>query len=71
MSLGISMDELDKIEKHRLADPMECFSDMLTYWQKNPTPQSPVNWATLVKVLRSNYVGETNLSYTIQKEKKL
>ena len=29
VSLGISMGVLDGIEKHRLADPLECFSDVI------------------------------------------
>ena len=66
VSLGISMGVLDGIEKHRLADPIECFSDVFTYWQQQSTPQSPANWTTLVAVLRSNYVGEEELSDTIQ-----
>ena len=66
MSLGISMGVLDGIEKHRLADPLECFSDVFTCWQQQSTPQSPANWASLVAVLRSNYVGEEKLSDIIQ-----
>ena len=66
LSLGISSSVLDGIEKHRRGDPLECFSDVFTYWQQQSTPQSPANWATLVTVLRSNYVGEEELSVTIQ-----
>ena len=66
VSLGIDMVVLDSIEKHRCADPLECFSDVFTHWQHHSTPQSPANWATLVTVLRSNYVGEEELSDTIQ-----
>ena len=66
VSLGISMGVLDGIEKRRLADPLECFSDVFTYWQQQSTPQTLANWATLVTVLRSNYVGEEELSDTIQ-----
>ena len=66
LSLGISSSVLDGIEKHRRGDCLECFSDVFTYWQQQSTPQSPANWATLVTVLRSNYVGEEELSDTIQ-----
>ena len=66
MSLGISSSVLDGIDQHRRGDPLECFSDVFTYWQQQSTPQSPANWATLVTVLRSNYVGEEVLSDTIQ-----
>ena len=66
VSLGMDQSQLDGINMHRLADPLECFSDVFTYWQQQSTPQSPANWATLVTVLRSNYVGEEELSDTIQ-----
>ena len=68
VSLGIDQSQLDAINMHRLADPLECFSDVFTCWQQQSTPhvQSPANWATLVTVLRSNYVGEEELSDNIQ-----
>ena len=66
VSLGIDQSQLDAINMHRLADPLECFSDVFTCWQQQSTPQSPANWTTLVAVLRSNYVGEEELSDTIQ-----
>ena len=66
VSLGMDQSQLDAINMRRLADPLECFSDVFTYWQQQSTPQSPANWATLVTVLRSNYVGEEELSDTIQ-----
>ena len=65
-SLGISMGVLDGIDKHRRGDPLECFGNVFTCWQQQSTPQSPANWATIVTVLRSNYVGEEELSDTIQ-----
>ena len=66
VSLGIEQNDLDAIDQHRRGDPLECFSDVFTCWQQQSTPQSPANWATLVAVLRSNYVGEEELSDTIQ-----
>ena len=66
VSLGIDQSQLDAIDLYRRGDPLKCFSDVFTYWQQQSTPQSPANWATLVTVLRSNYVGEEELSYTIQ-----
>ena len=38
VSLEISMGVLDGIEKHRRGDPLECFSDVFTYWQQQSTP---------------------------------
>ena len=62
VSLGIEQSQLDAINMHRLADPLECFSDVFTCWQQQSTPQSPANWATLVAVLRSNSVAEEALA---------
>lgn len=64
--LGISSSALDGIEKRRRGDCHECFGDVFTHWQQLSTPQSPANWATLVTVLQSNYVGEEELSDTIR-----
>ena len=66
LSLGISSSILDGIEKHRRGDCLECFSDVFTCWQQQSTPRSPANWTSLVAVLRSNSVGEEELSDTIQ-----
>ena len=66
VSLGISTSILDGIEKHRRGNCLECFSDVFTCWQQQSTPQSPANWTALVNVLRSNSVGEEELSDTIQ-----
>ena len=64
--LGISSGILDGMEKHRRGDCLDCFSDMFTYWQQHSTPQSPANWASLVAVLGSNYVGEEELSDAVR-----
>ena len=67
LSLGISSSVLDGIDQHRRGDCLECFSDVFTCWQQQSTPpQNPANWPTLVTVLRSNYVGEEELSDTIR-----
>ena len=66
LSLGISPDDLDGIDKHRRGDCFECFGDVFTHWQQHSTGQSPANWATLVAVLKSNYVGEEELSDAVR-----
>ena len=66
VSLEMDQSQLDGIEWHRRGDCLECFSDVFSYWQQQSTPQSPANWATLVTVLRSNYVGEEVLADYIQ-----
>ena len=69
VSLGISMEVLNGFDQQRHGDPIACFEDVFTYWhaQQQPTLKS-LNWKTIVTVLRSNYVGENNLSCTIEKE---
>ena len=64
--MGISSSILDGIDQHRRGDCLDCFSDVFTFWQQQSTPQSPANWATLVAVLRSNYVGEETLGDILQ-----
>ena len=64
LSLGIDQSQLDAINMHRLASPLECFSDVFTYWESNP--QRPTTWNTLLGVLRSNSVGEKTLSDSIE-----
>ena len=66
VSLGMEQNDLDTFDRHRRGNALDCFSDVFTYWQQQCTPQSPANWATLVAVLRSNYVGEEELSDTIR-----
>ena len=38
-------------KKHR--NLQECFAEVFDHWQKNPTPQRPFCWDTVVKVLKS------------------
>ena len=66
LSLGMEQSQIDAINMRRLAEPLECFSDVYTHWQRQSSPQSPTTWNTLVAVLRSNYVGEEKLGDTIE-----
>ena len=66
VSLGIEQSQVDAINMHCCGNPLECFSEVFTCWQQQSTPQNPANWATLVTVLCSSYVGEKELSDTIQ-----
>ena len=67
VALGIDAAVLDGFKMHRGGDPLECFSDVFTYWQQHSTPQRPADWSTLADKLRSNYVGEEQLCESIQK----
>ena len=66
VAFGLNQSQIDAIEKHRLADAIECFSDVFKYWQETSTHKQPANWASLISVLRSNYVGEERLAEYIQ-----
>ena len=66
IAFGLNQSQIDAIEKHRLADAIECFSDVFKYWQETSTHKQPANWASLISVLRSNYVGEEGLAEYIQ-----
>ena len=66
VALGLSQAQVNAIEKHRLADPLDCFAEVFHLWQQLSTPQQPVNWSTLVTVLNSRIVGEERLADFIQ-----
>ena len=65
-ALGLCQAQLDAIEKRHLAIPLECFTDVFSYWQQLTTPQQPVDWTTLVTVLCSQHVDEELLADFIQ-----
>ena len=66
VAFGLNQSQIDAIEKRRLADPIECFSDVFHHWQQTSTPQKPANWSSLVRVLCSRYVGEERLAEYVQ-----
>ena len=66
VAFGLGWSQIDAIEKRCLADSSECYSDVFEYWQETFTHKQPANWASLVSVLRSNYVGEERLVEYIQ-----
>ena len=66
VALGLNQSQIDSIEKQRLADPIDCYSDVFRLWQQLSTPQQPVSWTTLVTVLRSRTVGEEHLAEFVQ-----
>ena len=66
VALGLSQSRIEAIDNHRRGEPFECFSDVFKYWQSESTPDQPANWACLIKMLRSNTVGEETLAEHIQ-----
>ena len=47
---------------------LQRFAKVFDHWQKNPTPQRPFCWDTVVKVLRSSDVNEPELANKIAKD---
>ena len=66
MALGLSQAQINAINKHHLADPLDCFAEVFHLWQQLSTSQQPVNWTTLVTVLCSRTVGEEHLADNLQ-----
>ena len=65
IALGLTQGQITAIEKHRLADPLDCFAEVFHVWQQLSIPQQPVSWTTLMTALRSRTVGEERLANTI------
>ena len=61
VAFGLNQSQIDAIEKASF-HAIECFSDVFKYWQETSTHKQPANWASLVSVLCSNYVGEKRLA---------
>ena len=52
-------------EKQNLQDR---FIEVFDHWQKNPTPQRPFCWDTVVKVLKSPAINEPELARKISQQ---
>ncbi len=65
IQLGIPRSKLKEFEEER--DPLSAVID---YWlNENVTkPDAPISWKTIVKALKSEYVGEPGLAEKISKK---
>ena len=68
--IGIGLDLppalLDAIEMHRRGDPHHCFVDVFDHWMKQPTPQRPFCWHTVIMVLQS--ISEVTLARKLRQK---
>ena len=65
IELDLPMSTIRAIEVERRGNLWHCFVEVFDYWQKNPTPQRPFCWDTVVKVLKSPAVNEPELARNI------
>ncbi len=61
IQLGIPKNKLDEFKN--LDDPL---SEVINYWLHGNVKGDPVSWETIVKVLRTEHVGEPGLTAKIQ-----
>ena len=66
--LDLPMSTIRAIEIERHGNLHSCFAEVFDRWQKNPTPQRPFCWDTVVKVLRSPVIDELELARKISKD---
>ena len=67
-ALDLPMATITTIEKETQGNLRLCFAKVFDHWQRNPTPQRPFCWDTLVKVLKSRAINEPVLAKTISKQ---
>ena len=65
IQLDLPMATITTIERERQGNLFICFAKVFDHWQKNPTPQRPFCWDTVVKVLQSPSVNELVLARKI------
>ena len=68
IELDLPMATITTIERERHGNLRHCFAKVFDHWQKNPTPQRPFCWNTVVKVLRSPSVNEPVLARNISQQ---
>ena len=65
IELDLPMSTIRSIEAEKHVNLQRCFAEVFDHWQKNPTPQRPFCWDTVVKVLQSDAVNEQALARKI------
>ena len=64
LSLGIELHHLKSFSRQQQQDPILCYSEVFTVWQKKADP--PFTWATIVDTLKDPIVGEVKLAAEIE-----
>ena len=68
IELDLPMATITTIERERQGNLLICFAKVFDHWQKNPTPQRPFCWETVVKVLKSPTINEPVLARNISQQ---
>ena len=68
IELDLPMPTICTIERERHGNLRRCFAEVFDHWQKNPTPQRPFCWGTVVQVLKSPAVNEPVLARKISQQ---
>ena len=68
IELDLPMSTIRAIETERHGNLRRCFAEVFDHWQKNPTPQRPFCWDTVVQVLKSPAVNEPVLARNISQQ---
>ena len=64
LQLGIEKDQLDAIKIVKLGDPMKCYMEVFSLWEKNA--KRPFTWTTIINALAAPMVGEVKLAEDIK-----
>ena len=68
LELDLPMSTIRSIEAEKHVNLQRCFAEVFDHWQRNPTPQRPFCWNTVVKVLQSPAVNEPVLARNISQQ---
>ena len=68
IELDLPMASITTIERETQGNLLICFAKVFDHWQKNPTPQRPFCWDTVVKVLKSPTINEPVLARNISQQ---
>ena len=68
IELDLPMSTIRSIEAEKHVNLQRCFAEVFDHWQKNPTPQRPFCWDTIVKVLKSPSINEPVLARNISQQ---
>ena len=68
IELDLPMSTITTIERETQGNLRLCFAKVFDHWQKNPTPQRPFCWDTIVKVLKSPAINEPVLARKISQQ---
>ena len=68
LELDLPISTIRSIEAEKHVNLQGCFAEVFDHCQRNPTPQRPFCWDTVVKVLQSPSVNEPVLARNISQQ---